>query len=175
MDSAAFADSSTPTPEAPTSLNDDEPHMAVLDTVLPANQCTLCRGALRDTSRVNSVWYRCLVSAGWFACEECEAKTRHAHPLIKFRREPPASILMGCDMTPLEHAAICDACGAPIIGTRYRCSTCSDFDLCAECELFGDHPHPRDHVFYKVLVPFTAAYVQTGQVAPSEAWRQELK
>lgn len=36
----------------------------------------------------------------------------------------------------------CDGCNAaPIIGQRYHCETCGNYDLCAACEKKG-HDHP---------------------------------
>ena len=36
----------------------------------------------------------------------------------------------------------CDGCGiTPLIGRRYFCSTCGDFDVCSDCEKKG-HDHP---------------------------------
>lgn len=41
----------------------------------------------------------------------------------------------------------CDGCGVnPIIGARYKCSVCKDFDYCGECEERLDH----DHAFLKI-------------------------
>lgn len=37
----------------------------------------------------------------------------------------------------------CDGCGKkPIIGARYKCAVCADFDFCEECEATVEHPHP---------------------------------
>ena len=36
----------------------------------------------------------------------------------------------------------CDGCKmSPLIGQRYRCATCGDYDLCSTCEKKG-HEHP---------------------------------
>ena len=45
---------------------------------------------------------------------------------------------------------VCDGDGcpmSPIVGVRFKCKTCSDFDLCASCMLDGAHSH---HEFWKI-------------------------
>ena len=44
----------------------------------------------------------------------------------------------------LVHAHVkCDSCLCnPIIGTRYKCSVCPNFDICAKCENINNHEHP---------------------------------
>lgn len=45
---------------------------------------------------------------------------------------------------------ICDGCGMDeVVGVRYKCSVCRDFDLCSKCESISDHPHP----FLKIKHP----------------------
>ncbi|KAH7726155.1 Ref(2)P protein [Aphelenchoides avenae] len=40
------------------------------------------------------------------------------------------------------HAAQCDQCGVePIVGVRYKCAVCEDYDLCLKCEERGLHDH----------------------------------
>lgn len=44
----------------------------------------------------------------------------------------------------------CDGCGVfPIVGTRYKCSVCKNFDFCSRCEEF----QPHDHAFLKLVNP----------------------
>jgi hypothetical protein len=41
----------------------------------------------------------------------------------------------------------CDGCGVfPIVGTRYKCSICKNFDYCSNCE----ETKPHDHAFLKI-------------------------
>ena len=43
------------------------------------------------------------------------------------------------------HDASCDECKMfPIFGTRYKCKTCEDFDLCQHCKMEGRH---QEHYF----------------------------
>jgi hypothetical protein len=37
----------------------------------------------------------------------------------------------------------CDGCGIkPIVGNRWKCSVCEDFDYCDNCEKTIEHAHP---------------------------------
>ena len=37
----------------------------------------------------------------------------------------------------------CDNCSmSPIVGKRFKCMTCPDFDLCEKCEQMCIHNHP---------------------------------
>eukprot|EP01006_Ploeotia_vitrea_P054482 TRINITY_DN67890_c0_g1_i1.p2 TRINITY_DN67890_c0_g1~~TRINITY_DN67890_c0_g1_i1.p2 ORF type:complete len:116 (-),score=2.85 TRINITY_DN67890_c0_g1_i1:431-778(-) len=45
---------------------------------------------------------------------------------------------------------ICDGCNTnPIVGNRYKCSVCPDFDYCEKCEAEKEHSHP----FLKIKKP----------------------
>jgi hypothetical protein len=48
------------------------------------------------------------------------------------------------------HPRYCDACkGTPIIGYRFACAECEDFDLCAQCFHHGRGSHPETHGFVR--------------------------
>ena len=48
------------------------------------------------------------------------------------------------EVSRVEHPNVaCDLCGvAPLVGVRYKCAVCKDFDLCARCEASKGHEHP---------------------------------
>jgi hypothetical protein len=46
----------------------------------------------------------------------------------------------------------CDGCKAcPIVGARFKCLTCDDYDLCEACEALGTHD--REHPMVKMYQP----------------------
>eukprot|EP01087_Luapelamoeba_hula_P021557 TRINITY_DN7569_c0_g1_i1.p1 TRINITY_DN7569_c0_g1~~TRINITY_DN7569_c0_g1_i1.p1 ORF type:complete len:426 (-),score=90.19 TRINITY_DN7569_c0_g1_i1:63-1340(-) len=54
----------------------------------------------------------------------------------------------------VRHAAFCNNCRKTIVGIRYKCGTCFDYDLCEACEATfdsSDHAvHDASHLFVKV-------------------------
>jgi len=47
---------------------------------------------------------------------------------------------------------VCDSCEGPVIGHRYKCLKCLDYDLCAKCEAKGIHP---GHNMMRIATPDT--------------------
>lgn len=62
---------------------------------------------------------------------------------------------------------ICDGCEAsPIVGSRFKCAICPDFDLCESCEEKGIHSH---HSFLKIRRPEAAPPIIVCVDADQEA------
>jgi len=60
-----------------------------------------------------------------------------------------ALILNSEENTNVVHERIiCNKCDHPIIGTRFNCTTCKEFDLCETCE--SSKTHPETHLFLKI-------------------------
>ncbi|KAG9314139.1 hypothetical protein JVU11DRAFT_4924 [Chiua virens] len=54
--------------------------------------------------------------------------------------------------SPVRHSATCNLCDSEIIGERYKCVSCPDFDTCASCFRITAEQHPS-HGFVKVNKP----------------------
>jgi hypothetical protein len=54
----------------------------------------------------------------------------------------------------------CNGCqNTPIVGARYKCMNCVDYDLCEKCEENSTKIHDPSHVFCKFKQPFTMKLV----------------
>jgi len=54
----------------------------------------------------------------------------------------------------VHYGVACDGCGAnPIRTVRFKCTSCHNFDLCAECE--AKNEHPQDHPMIKIREPIS--------------------
>jgi len=55
------------------------------------------------------------------------------------------------------HRATCDSCNKNIVGIRYKCSVCPDYDLCSVCEELNTQKetHPQNHYFLKINKPIS--------------------
>jgi len=91
--------------------------------------------------------YKCSVCPDFDLCSKCEGSDRHpaTHPLVKHKQVAQV----------LHRGIICDGCNkGPIVGDRYKCTVCPDFDLCSTCEDVDDEKiHSQDHPMMKLRIP----------------------
>lgn len=50
---------------------------------------------------------------------------------------------------PVRHSAACNMCDSPIVGDRFKCVNCPDFDTCTNCFKITGEQHPN-HGFVRV-------------------------
>jgi next-to-BRCA1 protein 1 len=56
---------------------------------------------------------------------------------------------------PAVHEGVtCDGCNTGIVGVRYKCTVCHNYDLCEKCEVKGAEIHDPSHPLLKISVPF---------------------
>ncbi|XP_070769576.1 sequestosome-1 [Enoplosus armatus] len=74
----------------------------------------------------------------------------HAFPPFTFGHPPPPPPPPppGAPQAPPPHLApppalhpnvTCDGCDGPVVGTRFKCSVCPNYDLCSACQARGTH------------------------------------
>ncbi|KAJ2510943.1 hypothetical protein GGI11_005290, partial [Coemansia sp. RSA 2049] len=73
---------------------------------------------------------------------------------------PPVLSPPGCSMPPSQqqqqllraapvHTGVfCDSCNKPVVGVRFKCGNCVDYDLCESCEPIT--AHDADHLLVKI-------------------------
>lgn len=71
---------------------------------------------------------------------------RKAHRENKEQSEAPADSSL-----PIHFGVVCDNCDGSVIGNRYKCSVCPDFDLCEECKKKNVH---KEHSMNTIERPY---------------------
>ncbi len=66
-----------------------------------------------------------------------ESRIKEEPKVVEEKKEQPKS-------SQVIHAHVtCDECGtSPIVGIRYKCVVCPDFDVCEKCQAKSTHDHP---------------------------------
>ena len=109
---------------------------------------------------IKGVRYHCQDCEDFDFCEKChlEKKDSHNHKFLSVEKS-----VQQFPKKDLRHPRIlddknthrfvtCDGCGIhPIVGVRYKCAVCPNFDFCEKCEekLNEQHQHP----FIKIYKP----------------------
>ncbi|XP_078087928.1 sequestosome-1 isoform X2 [Mustelus asterias] len=70
---------------------------------------------------------------------------------------------------PIHPNIICDACNGPVIGTRYKCSVCPDYDLCGACKGKGFH---KEH---EMLLFQTPQFFHPFERFPRGIWHHKKR
>ena len=111
--------------------------------------------------------YKCAICPNFDFCEKCEKKygKEHSHPLVQISNPNIKLHSIKCNLKEefnmknnVEHIDIihdginCDGCGAEyILGSRYKCAVCPNFDYCEKC--LKEHASEHQHPFIKIYHP----------------------
>ncbi|XP_010622052.1 sequestosome-1 [Fukomys damarensis] len=86
----------------------------------------------------------------------------------EYRREHRPQCVQGAPHPMVHPNVICDGCDGPVVGTRYKCSVCPNYDLCGVCEGKGIH---REHS----KVPLASPLEHFAEGFAHSRWFRKLK
>lgn len=76
--------------------------------------------------------------------------------LLKIYMREKASNDISKDAKAERHVGVgCDGCGGAVVGNRYKCMECPDYDLCSNCEKNGIH---KEHDMMRITTPMAIGY-----------------
>ncbi|KAI8329220.1 hypothetical protein BC941DRAFT_443370 [Chlamydoabsidia padenii] len=116
--------------------------------------CDACYNTIKED------YWSCFQCPDYHVCLSCRNLHDVSHsPLHTLRYVPTNEKSKWVGFLPhtkgTEHGnVICDKCDNRIIGIRYKCGHCFDYDLCETCEALT--PHDPKHIFLKIrhCLPF---------------------
>ena len=116
-----------------------------------------CDGCKMNPIRGNR--YKCKGCKDFDFCESCYQKNKesHGHEFTKIEK-PGNTRRIGhkntkyCQRGIVHRNIRCESCGLePLVGWRYMCTICDDFNLCENCE--EEKATKHGHPFIKVTYP----------------------
>ena len=116
----------------------------------------------RDMSPLVGRRYKCETCPNFDFCEHCYQKEREKHghqfkvvettELVKQILEKASPKPKNSEGKAIHRWVSCNGCGMnPIVGTRYKCSVCDNFDYCENCEQIYKNEH--SHELIKISKP----------------------
>ncbi|XP_062976911.1 sequestosome-1 isoform X2 [Elgaria multicarinata webbii] len=91
--------------------------------------------------------------------ERKELKREHLHRQSCSQERPPNVV---------HPNVICDGCDGPVVGARFKCTVCPDYDLCSTCEGKGTH---KEHK----MIMFPSPLAHPLEWLPRGRWLRKMK
>ncbi|POW01293.1 hypothetical protein PSHT_12598 [Puccinia striiformis] len=119
---------------------------------LPVHQatCDFCRSHIQGTR------YKCLKCPDLDSCSECFPEMSNLHPIHDFVPiESPSDInIVRLPEWSIVHPDVrCNQCEQQVIGPRFKCVICRDYDLCHHCMALPRPVHPIGHPMTRFVNP----------------------
>nr|XP_056721477.1 sequestosome-1 [Euleptes europaea] len=91
--------------------------------------------------------------------EKKELKREHLHRQ-SCSQERPSNVV--------HPNVVCDGCDGPVVGARFKCSVCPDYDLCSTCEGKGTH---KEHN----MIMFQSPLLNPLEWLPRGRWHRRMR
>ncbi|KAI7942523.1 hypothetical protein MJO28_012550 [Puccinia striiformis f. sp. tritici] len=117
---------------------------------LPVHQatCDFCRSHIQGTR------YKCLKCPDLDSCSECFPEMSNLHPIHDFVPiESPSDINILPEWSIVHPDVRCNQCEQQVIGPRFKCVICRDYDLCHHCMALPRPVHPIGHPMTRFVNP----------------------
>ena len=116
---------------------------------IPTHTGVMCSGC--GTSPIMGNRYKCTQCPSIDICQNCQSKNIHGFHQFCLIATPGAQpVMIGPQVISQQpsfqpqkvHYSIkCNGCGMfPLLGERYKCSICPNYDLCEKCAISNMHP-----------------------------------
>ncbi|KAL8212053.1 UNVERIFIED_CONTAM: hypothetical protein K2H54_035864 [Gekko kuhli] len=91
--------------------------------------------------------------------EKKELKREHLHRQSCSQERPPNVV---------HPNVVCDGCDGPVVGARFKCTVCPDYDLCSTCEGKGIH---KEHN----MIMFQSPFLNPLEWFPRGRWFRKMR
>ncbi|KAF9439218.1 hypothetical protein BGZ76_008584 [Entomortierella beljakovae] len=120
------------------------------ETVHQNVYCDICLNTIRG------IRWKCQDCDNYDLCQSCHSLSGLRHPYHTFKPiaeyNGEAATTGSKPRDALQHGAMCDICLTPIVGVRYKCLQCPDYDLCQGCLPLSEEKH-KSHTFFPISYP----------------------
>ncbi|KAK9459366.1 uncharacterized protein V1516DRAFT_512607 [Lipomyces oligophaga] len=138
--------------------------------------CDACDKPIRSGSR-----FRCLDCPDYDLCSSCYAAVHTVHPTHGFVQiNNPQHYIRSTAKKAMHYGVLCDGpscvnATSCIVGVRYKCAICPDFDLCESCEALPLNTHNITHPMIKMRTPIRGISVEALVGKDGEEIKEEVQ
>ncbi|KAL1894114.1 hypothetical protein Cpir12675_003802 [Ceratocystis pirilliformis] len=133
----------------------------------PAISRRTCNGCVHEFA--DNYFVHCTHCPDFDLCFNCFTPTHGHHPahgfvLVAKGPHVPQTVLAWLKGHHNRHHALCDGCDKAILGTRYKCLDCPDWDYCSSCSSTISITH-KGHRFVRLYEPMSTLVSQRPPAA----------
>jgi len=133
-------------------VNPPSPAAVSSPSSLPLHKatCDFCR------SHIQGIRHKCLKCPDFDSCSECFTDISNLHPIHDFVSiHSPDDVDIVClpEWSIVHPNVRCNHCEQQVIGPRFKCVLCIDYDLCYHCMALPRPAHPIGHPMTRFVNP----------------------